>query len=110
VGGFSAFASRMRPTVARKIMDRLSEAPISIFEKCRCVRVVDRGIVCCDLDGKENIVEADTVVLATGFVPEDRLFKSLYGKIPNVFQAGDCVQPRTLVEAIDEGMHVGLAV
>jgi pyruvate/2-oxoglutarate dehydrogenase complex dihydrolipoamide dehydrogenase (E3) component len=110
VGGFSPFASRMRPTAARKIQERFSEAPISIFERCRCVRAVDRGVVCRDVDGKETIVEADTVVVATGFVAENRLFQSLCGEIPNLFQAGDCVQPRTLVEAIDEGMQVGLAV
>jgi NADPH-dependent 2,4-dienoyl-CoA reductase/sulfur reductase-like enzyme len=110
IGGFTPFASRMRPTVARKVREKFSEAPISIFERCRCVRVVDWGIVCRDVDGKETIAEADTVVLATGFVADNRLFQSLCGEIPNLFQAGDCVHPRTLVEAIDEGMQVGLAV
>jgi 2,4-dienoyl-CoA reductase-like NADH-dependent reductase (Old Yellow Enzyme family)/thioredoxin reductase len=110
VGGYSPFASRMRPTVARKVQEKFSEAPITIFERCRCVGVIERECVCRDVDGKETIVEADTVVVATGFVADNRLFQSLSGKIPNLFHAGDCIQPRTLVEAIDEGMQVGLAL
>jgi NADPH-dependent glutamate synthase beta subunit-like oxidoreductase len=72
--------------------------------------VAELGIVCRDLDGKETVVEADTVVIATGFVADKRLFQSLCGEIPNLLQAGDCIQPRTLVEAIDEGIKAGMVV
>ena len=94
----------MRPTAGRKMVARLSEAKVSVLEKCRCVRTAGRGIVCRDKDGKEYEVQA------TGFVSENMLFQSLGNMAPNLFRAGDCIRPRTLVEAMDEGMQAGLAV
>jgi len=55
-------------------------------------------------------VEADTLVFATGGTSNDQLYHSLEGVIPKLFRAGDCVQPRGIMEAIDEGMQIGLRI
>jgi predicted flavoprotein YhiN len=72
--------------------------------------MTDRGVVSIDKQGKKMMVEADTLVFATGGTSNDKLYQSLRGVIPNLFQAGDCVQPRSIADAIDEGMQIALRI
>jgi 2,4-dienoyl-CoA reductase-like NADH-dependent reductase (Old Yellow Enzyme family)/thioredoxin reductase len=55
-------------------------------------------------------IPADTVVLAVGLRPERTLMKELEGKIPKVYEVGDCVEPLKIIDAIHEGARVGLEI
>lgn len=55
----------------------------------------------------EFTTAADTVVLAMGSVPDDRLFGELRDRHPDVRRAGDCVTPRRVGLAIYEGHIAG---
>ncbi len=57
-----------------------------------------------------ELLEADTVILAVGLKPDDALSAHLQGMIPEVYSIGDCVQPRRLGEAIEEGLDVARKV
>jgi hypothetical protein len=52
----------------------------------------------------------DSIVAAVGGVAEDRLARELRGRVPELRMVGDCVAPRTALEAIFEGHAVGRAV
>ncbi len=56
------------------------------------------------------IEETDTLVLALGHVPEDRLAADLDGLAAEIYMIGDCVAARTAEEAVYEGMIVGRKV
>jgi 2,4-dienoyl-CoA reductase-like NADH-dependent reductase (Old Yellow Enzyme family)/thioredoxin reductase len=58
----------------------------------------------------ETVVAADTVVLALGRVPEDGLAVSLRAAGMTVHEAGDCLSPRGLEEAVLEGTRAAQAV
>ena len=58
----------------------------------------------------ETIVAADTIVLALGRVPEDGLAPSLRAADLRVEEAGDCLSPRGLEEAVLEGTRAAQAV
>ena len=103
-------ATNMRPTPRRKLLERLGSKPINIFTEAKCERMTDRGLVIIDKHGEKITVEADTLVFATGGISNDKLYQSLGGVIPKLFQAGDCVQPRGIMEAIDEGMQIALRI
>jgi hypothetical protein len=56
------------------------------------------------------MVEADTVVLALGRVPVDGLAPALRAAGLRVEEAGDCLSPRSLEEAVLEGTGAARAV
>jgi 2-enoate reductase len=56
------------------------------------------------------VVEADTVVLAAGAVPDTELLAALQGKVAQVVSVGDCVEPRSIREAVEEGYRAGLDI
>ncbi|GAI23903.1 unnamed protein product, partial [marine sediment metagenome] len=53
---------------------------------------------------------ADTVVLAMGMVPDKDLLTGLEGKVPMVHVIGDCLEPRRIAEAIEEGFRMGTSI
>ena len=77
------------------------------------VRAVEgRAVVLEDLSTGEpdRLDVVDSIVAAVGGVAEDRLAHELRGRVPELRMVGDCVAPRTALEAIFEGHAVGRAV
>jgi len=79
----------------------------------RTVEAVDQSIIRVrNADGAEETHEMDTLVIATGFEPRQQLKEEL-DKLSirfDVHMVGDCVRPRRLFNAINEGHHAGLMV
>jgi 2,4-dienoyl-CoA reductase (NADPH2) len=62
----------------------------------------ENGLVIIDRDGRERLLEADSIILAAGARADNRLHLELKGKVPEIFVIGDAVEPRQLLEAIHE--------
>lgn len=101
-------ASNMRPTPRKKMLERLAQESIVFLIQARLERIDGRGLLCIDKVGNGVRIQTDTLVYATGVTADQRLFDSLKGVFLHLVQAGDCIQPRSLIEAIDEGMQAGL--
>jgi len=56
-------------------------------------------------DGKEAKVQGDTIVLALGVKPEDKLYWDLYDKVLNLHLVGDAKEPRQIMQAVSEGFY-----
>lgn len=56
--------------------------------------------------GMESLLPAETVVLALGASPLNHLFDTLKDKVPEIYAVGDCVKPRTILEAVREAYDV----
>ncbi len=69
--------------------------------------ITDEAVVY-TVDGKKNSIPADTVVLAQGANPNNRLAKLFEGKVPELHLIGDCVATRTCLDAIHEGYRVSM--
>jgi 2-enoate reductase len=68
------------------------------------VGVNDTGVTVADRLGKRSSIPADSVVLAAGFKPNRELIGGLrLDPSIRVFEAGDCVSPRKILDAIHEG-------
>jgi 2,4-dienoyl-CoA reductase-like NADH-dependent reductase (Old Yellow Enzyme family)/thioredoxin reductase len=87
------------------MMPRLAEAGIEIRTDTRVEEIDEQGVRC--TGGR---VEADTVVMATGLKARDPKTDSLRKKIAEVYEIGDCVKPRRLLDAIHEGAKVALSI
>lgn len=61
-------------------------------------------------ENEEYEIPMDTVVLALGGRPLDSLLYGLEGKVDQLFGIGDCVAPRTMIEAIHEAYEVALKI
>lgn len=71
-------------------------------------RIDDQVVTSYDLYTNEaSAIAADTVVLSTGHVADDELYRRLVSTAPNVRRIGDCVAPRRLDHAIFEGFLAG---
>ena len=71
--------------------------------QCEGIRAKELVIT---VDGKNETIEADTVVLAVGARPKTDLFKALEGKVPEIYLAGDCVEPRNIGGATEDGSRI----
>lgn len=70
-------------------------------------RIEDEGVIVENLNGPEESLPAENVVIATGFKPRNELKEALVKAAPDiqVLPVGDCKEVRKLYEAIHEGFH-----
>lgn len=92
----------MGPTTSSSVRFALKQHDVKVVTKAVARRITEEGVVY-EREGKEEMVEADTVVIATGAKPEKGLYDALFASLPEVYQIGDCVKARTACEAIEEG-------
>ncbi|OIK14974.1 hypothetical protein BIV60_10595 [Bacillus sp. MUM 116] len=59
---------------------------------------------------RETMKEWDTVVLSLGRIPNSELYEQVKDLAPVVRQIGDCLAPRTIEEATNEGMTTALEI
>ena len=62
-------------------------------------------------NGAAEFFEGDTIILATGSQPNNKLAGQLKGKVWGRFESiGDCVQPNGIAEAIETGFRVAISI
>ena len=65
-------------------------------------------IICNVLTGVERQIDGvDTIVFATDGKANDKLYRSLKGKVAELYQVGQCVSPRKLLDSVYDGAMVG---
>lgn len=72
------------------------------------VEAVTDGGVMVNRKGIPDFIEADFVILAVGLKSDPELPEKFRSAAPEVFFIGDCVEPRMIKEAIEEGFAVGM--
>jgi len=90
---------------------RLSKQDVTIRTSVHLVEVTDSSVVVYDRFGKKIELKGDNVVLAAGFAPNRKLFDELW-QIPTleIYAVGDCVEPRTIYDAIHEGYWAAFGI
>ena len=70
--------------------------------------ITDQQVTVVHPDGREQSVEADTVVIAAGYLPNNGLANALKGKTWDPpYVIGDCAQSGRIYGAIHDGALVG---
>ncbi len=92
-------------------LSRLSKVDVEVRTGVYLEEIVDSGIIILDRYGVRHQITGDSVVLATGLIPNRKLFDELT-QVPEleVYAVGDCVQPRDIFDAIHEGHWVAHAL
>jgi len=88
------------------LLKLLTESKVKWFTGMKLDRITEESAVVCNKDGQRQTFQAGSVVLATGMKANDRLYKELEGKVPELYKIGDALQPRRVFDAIHEGEAV----
>ena len=86
------------------LLERLTQKNVRLITNTKVKEITKNGVII--VNQREEILEADTVVLAVGSKPNTKLLEELEGKFPEVYAVGDCVEPRRCLEAIHEAWNV----
>jgi NADPH-dependent 2,4-dienoyl-CoA reductase/sulfur reductase-like enzyme len=103
-------ASDMSPMVRRRLMDGLRSKRVTMLTSATGEEIREDSVQVTTAEGKKETIPADTVIIAVGYKTNDRLYKALEGKVPEIYCIGDSSQPRRILEAVSEGYQTGLAL
>ncbi len=103
-------AADMLPMVRRRLMDGLRGKQVTMLTGATCEEIVEGSVMITTSEGQKETIQADTVILATGYKANDDLFKALKGKVPELYCVGDSSQPQRIMEAINDGYRIGLSL
>jgi 2,4-dienoyl-CoA reductase (NADPH2) len=106
----SEVAAKVGPALRLYLVPRLQRAGVQMFTSVNYIRATDKGLEIITADGVRQLVAADSIVIAAGAVPEQMLFQQLKNKVADIYQAGDCVAPRGIMEAVSEGYRAGMEI
>ncbi|MDR2247445.1 MAG: FAD-dependent oxidoreductase, partial [Treponema sp.] len=87
----------------------LDEFEVKVHVNSKVVEITDTEVLVESPDGK-SALKADTVVLAFGYVPDNKLVDSLRGLCENIIAIGGAVKTSDALAASREGFDAGLAV
>jgi pyruvate/2-oxoglutarate dehydrogenase complex dihydrolipoamide dehydrogenase (E3) component len=106
----SSFATKMNPTMGGRILNRLAKWGVTMLAGVTYERFENNSLVIITKEGEHKTIHADTIVIAAGARPNNRLAQALRGHVPEIYSVGDCVEPRNLMEAITEGFNTGRTI
>ncbi len=84
----------------RRLMDGLRSKKVTLLASATCEEIKEGSVLVTTGEGKKEIVPADTVIIAVGYKANDRLYKALEGKVPEIYCIGNSAKPRRILEAI----------
>lgn len=100
-------ATRVGPSLREFFLERLRQKGVVLLPGVRYEEARPGALVVVTPDGRTLTLEADTLVLAAGSVPDTSLYEGLEGKVVELYSVGDCVEPRAIGDAVREGYTVG---
>jgi 2,4-dienoyl-CoA reductase-like NADH-dependent reductase (Old Yellow Enzyme family)/thioredoxin reductase len=87
-------------------LERLTEAGALILTGHKIQALTEEGAQTLDRAWNVRLIPTDTVVLALGARSEQSLLETLEGLGVETYAVGDCVEPRTIYDAVHEGARV----
>ena len=103
-------ASKVGPSSRVPLLARLKQQGVTMLTGVTYHQLAANELTITTKEGVRQTLEADTIVLAAGAVPNRELYQKIKDRIATVKAVGDCVSPRNIREAIAEGCQAGLAI
>jgi mycofactocin system FadH/OYE family oxidoreductase 2 len=109
VTSYPHVGNNIEPDTFGFLYSRLFSKGVTLTPNTAVKEISANGVVVYNAySNTERVIgDVDTVVLAVGNKANDELYKSLKGKVKELYRVGDCVAPRKLDMAIYEGNEVG---
>lgn len=80
----------------------LQEAKVNVLTQVKVKGITSEGVELTHADGRQEMVAADTVIAALERRADNQLAQQLRGKVAELYQVGDGVEPRRMAAAIHE--------
>jgi pyruvate/2-oxoglutarate dehydrogenase complex dihydrolipoamide dehydrogenase (E3) component len=94
--------------ITRKILlSKLKKYNVKIMTETKLIRVTSTGATVALNDGTEKLIEAETMIFATGTLPCNRLYEKVKSLGYETHQIGDCLETRSAKAAIYESAVLG---
>lgn len=91
------------------LLERLREKGVELLTRVKVEEITGEGVIA-SRNREKLFLMCDTIVLAVGARPERKLADFLGRKNREIYLIGDCLKPRKLMEAVEEGFFVGAHV
>jgi len=102
-------ANQLGNIIKEELLIRLCSKGLKIMVNTRVLAISHEGVLV-ERFGEKETIEANTVIIATGYQSSKELIQNLdIGKMP-FHEIGDCVKPRMIMEAVEEGNRIGLEI
>lgn len=89
----------------------LRDKGVKLLTNKKAIEIRKNSVVIEDVQTMEkNEVPCDTVVLAVGTKPVNKLYDELVGKVAEVYKIGDCLEPRKAINATHEAADLALKI
>jgi 2,4-dienoyl-CoA reductase-like NADH-dependent reductase (Old Yellow Enzyme family)/thioredoxin reductase len=86
------------------------ERRIDLKTNVTCKSITDKGVLGVDENGEGKLFEADTVIIAVGFKSLSEQVESLRECAPDFAVIGDCLKPKTVMEAVHMGYFAAMNI
>jgi 2,4-dienoyl-CoA reductase (NADPH2) len=85
----------------------LNEKGMTMLAGVKYEKVTDEGLVVTTKEGERKTLEADHIITTLPLLPDSGLLSSLGGKVPEIYQIGDCRESGLMHDAIADGSRIG---
>ena len=103
-------ATDMEQYTRKLLFECLEECSIDMLLRSKVERIDKEGVVYTDMEGKSHKIAASSVILAAGSRANKTLINSLDNEKYAIFEIGDCVRPRSIIDAISEGFSIACEI
>jgi pyruvate/2-oxoglutarate dehydrogenase complex dihydrolipoamide dehydrogenase (E3) component len=87
----------------------LEQSTCKTYVSTKLLELKEKSVLL-EKEGKQFSLDADTLILSTGFTPKKEEADSFYGICYHTFKIGDCYKVRKLPQAVNEGYYRALAI
>jgi 2-enoate reductase len=91
----------------KMLLEMLAEKEVQIVTNTIIQEANDGGVTVMDRNFVRKKVDCDMIVMAVGLKPERELYEALVSEVAEIYEIGDCKEPRRIHNAILEGYLVG---
>ena len=104
--------ARLDPATLMAVLPRLITKGIKITSSAGVKEITENAVVVFNVFTREErtIAGVDTVVIATEGRADNGLYRSLKGRVMELYAVGQCVSPRKMITSVLEGAQVGRAL
>jgi 2,4-dienoyl-CoA reductase-like NADH-dependent reductase (Old Yellow Enzyme family)/thioredoxin reductase len=103
-------ANDMFPMTRRRLMDGLRSKKVTLLASATCEEIKEGSVQVTTAEGKKETIPADTIIIAVGYKANDHLYKTLEGRVSEIYCIGNSSEPRRILDATTEGYRTGLAL
>lgn len=89
------------------LMYWLKDHGVKFVTEVKYKEITSKGLVVTTNDGKEQLIEGNTIITALPLLPDTKFIESMKGKANEVYAIGDAETPAYIVDAIAAGAKIG---